>query len=612
PFWASVWEYTNLISSLGWHGEVVDEKAKLSDLPTWFEGARLNFAENLLWCRSGEKVAIYATGEATQFTGQCIRRITYKELYRQVGRVAGALRASGVNAGDRVVGYLPNGPEAVIAMLASASLGAIWSSTSPDFGASGVLDRFGQIEPKVLFSVNAIAYNGKVHSHLGKLRAVAEGLRSLRRIVVLRFIPEHPMDLTFSPHAVNYEAFVSSSDGLPLTFAQLPFNHPLYILFSSGTTGPPKCLIHTAGGILIQHKKEHVIHGNLGPSDVVLQYTTVGWMMWNWLVSVLSVGASIVLYDGSPFKPTPLALFELVDELNVTAFGTSAKYIQALESAGARPNDHLRLASLHSLYSTGSPLKPESYDYVYSAIKLDLCLSSITGGTDLCSLFAGHNLALPVCRGEVQCRCLGMAIVSWDAARQPVFDRSGDLVCTRPFPCMPAMFWNDGDGSKYRAAYFDTFPGVWYHGDFVSISSSTGGLVMLGRSDGTLNPSGVRFGSAEIYNLVEGFESIEDSVVVGQKVADDERVILFLKLTPGATLTPELIGDVQLRIRTHLSPRHVPARILQVPEIPHTTNGKKVEVAVKRLINGAPLASISTAALQNPESLRHFVNLPLD
>lgn len=335
-------------------------------------------------------------------------------------------------------------------------------------------------------------------------------------------------------------------------------------------------------------------------------------MMWNWLVPVLSVGASIVLFDGSPFKPSPLTLFELVDELRITAFGTSAKYTQALECAGVRPNQHLQLTSLHSLYSTGSPLKPESYDYVCSAIKLDICLSSITGGTDLCSLFAGHNLALPVYRGEIQCRCLGMAIVTWDETCQPVFDRSGDLVCPRPFPCMPARFWNNEDGGKYWAAYFDTYPGVWYHGDFALINSSTGGVVMLGRSDGTLNPSGVRFGSAEIYNLIEGFDAIEDSVVVGQKVSDDERVILFLKLRPGATLTEALVGDVNLLIKTHLSPRHVPARILQVPDIPHTVNGKKVEVAVKRLVNGAALESISTATLQNPASLCHFVNLLLD
>ncbi|KAJ9060106.1 hypothetical protein DSO57_1034394 [Entomophthora muscae] len=514
-FWAAVWEYTKIISSQSWEGDVVDENASISELPTWFKGARLNFAENLLWCRSSEKVAIYATGEHSEFNLQPrIQAITYQELYSRVEAMAGALRAVGVQEGDRVAGYMPNCPEAIVAMLASASIGAIWSSTSPDFGTNGVLDRFSQIEPKVLFSINAIAYNGRLHDHLSKLSSVVQGLSSLKRVVVFPFIPSHSMDLSFSSLAMDHETFISTSDCLPLSFAQLPFDHPLYILFSSGTTGKPKCLVHTAGGMLIQHKKEHIIHGNLSEKDVVFQYTTTGWMMWNWLVSVLSIGATIVLYDGSPFKPSPLALFELVDELNITAFGTSAKYIQAVEEAGVKPNEKLRLTTLHSLYSTGSPLKPESFDFVYSSIKNDICLGSITGGTDICSLFAGHNTALPVYRGEIQCRCLGMAIASWNDSCQPVFDQSGDLVCTRPFPCMPAMFWNDKDGSKYRGAYFDTFPGVWYHGDFVSINSKTGGVVMLGRSDGTLNPSGVRFGSAEIYNTIEGFEEIEDSVVV--------------------------------------------------------------------------------------------------
>jgi len=540
-----------------------------------------------------------------------VNSLTYKELFEQVELVAGALKSSGIKIGDRVVGYLPNSPEAIIVFLACASIGAIWSSTSPDFGVKAVLDRFTQIEPKILFSVNVTVYNGKIHDHLGKLQDVVNGLPTIEKVVILPILSRCAMDLKSIRFGTEYASFIQSGKGYNLKFEQLPFNHPLYILFSSGTTGKPKCLVHTAGGMLIQHKKEHIIHGNLTSDDVLLQYTTTGWMMWNWLVSGLSLGLTVVLFDGSPFKPSPEVMFQLIDRLKITAFGTSAKYIQSLEEAGIKPREKFHLTTLHSIYSTGSPLLSESFDYVYTSIKSDLCLGSITGGTDICSLFAGHNLASPVYRGEIQCRCLGMAISSWDSeTARPVYDQSGDLVCTKPFPCMPVQFWNDADGEKYKKAYFDHWPGVWYHGDFISINSKTGGVLMLGRSDGTLNPSGVRFGSAEIYNAIAVFEEIDDSVVVGQRIQDDERVVLFLKLIPGCSLTGDLISQVRARIRSMLSPRHVPALILSVPDIPYTVNGKKVEIAVKKLINGVKLDAIATGTLANPNALLNYIDIP--
>ncbi|ORX97489.1 acetoacetate-CoA ligase [Basidiobolus meristosporus CBS 931.73] len=593
-FWSAVWEYTGIIASIP-YTQVVDESLKVSDLPEWFQGTRLNYAENLLW-RQDDKVAIISTGEKREPSF-----LTYKELYAQVQVYAGALRKLGVTQGDRVVGYIPNCPEAIIAMLATASLGAIWSSTSPDFGISGVLDRFSQIKPKVLFSVNAIVYNGKVYDHQEKLRQVAEELDDLVATVLIPFVPSHPMEVQSLRKGVSLEEFLEKSDNAPLTFAQLPFDHPLFILFSSGTTGKPKCIVHRAGGMLIQHKKEHVIHGNLGENDVFFQYTTTGWMMWNWLVAGLSFGCTIVLYDGSPFKPGPEALWEMVDTYGITAFGTSAKYIQSLQDVNFKPNEHYKLSTLHSLYSTGSPLKPESFDYVYNCIKSDLCLGSITGGTDICSLFAGANTAASVYRGEIQTRCLGMAIEAWDGPEKPVFGQSGDLVCVKAFPCMPVYFWNDEDGSKYKGAYFDNYDGVWYHGDFVSINPVTGGVVMLGRSDGTLNPAGIRFGSAEIYNIVDNFNEIEDSLVVGQKQDVDERVVLFLKMAPGCEFNEDLVSRLKLKIRQQLSARHVPAIFLATPEIPHT-------IAVKRIISGQKY--IPSGTLANPECLQFYYNLP--
>ncbi|KAJ3152306.1 hypothetical protein HDU89_001526 [Geranomyces variabilis] len=599
-FWADVWEYCKIRASVPYE-RVMEQGVPMDKIPKWFPGARLNFAENLM-VRNDDHVALIGAGEGEETT-----RVTYAELHEQVRACAASLRALGVKTGDRVAGYLPNCPETIIIFLAAVSLGAIWSSTSPDFGTTGVLERFSQIKPKVLFSVNAVVYNGKAHDHLEKLKEVVDGLDCLEKVVILPFV-KREFDAASINHGITYEEFLTHDDKSPLKYEQLPFDHPLAILFSSGTTGKPKCIVHSTGGVLIQHLKEHVIHGDMTEKDVFFYYTTTGWMMWNWLVSGLVAGATVVCYDGSPFKPTPSRLWDLVDELNVSVFGTSAKYIQSLQEARVVPIQTHKLTNLRIIYSTGSPLKPESFDYVYNKVKKDVLLGSITGGTDIVSLFAGHNTALPVYRGEIQCRCLGMAIEAWDDAGKDVADQSGDLTCTKPFPVMPVYFWDDPKNEKYHGAYFARFPGVWYHGDFVLINSKTGGVTMLGRSDGTLNPSGVRFGSAELYNILDEFPQMADTLVVGQKRGDDERVILFCKMAPGEKFTNELVESVKLAIRSRLSARHVPAVIMEIADIPHTVNGKKVEVAVKRIISGETL--IPSGTLVNPESLKLYYNLP--
>ncbi|KAI7861010.1 acetoacetate-CoA ligase [Circinella umbellata] len=608
-FWSNVWDYTNIISSAK-ATEVLDSSLSMDTIPEWFKGARLNFAENLLWCKSPDKVAMVVTGE-----GQGRRSITYAELYNQVLKCAMALKANGVKKGDRVAAYIPNCAEAIIAMLATLSLGAIWSSTSPDFGATGVLDRFSQISPKILISVNGVVYNGKKLDHITKLKPVVEGLPSVEKVIIIPFVDDigdvNTMDKN-KEKIVTWQNFLDTEKHLPeqIPFEQLPFNHPGFILFSSGTTGLPKCIVHSGAGLLLQLKKEHIIHGDMKPEDVFFYYTTTGWMMWNWLVAGLSVGATLVLWDGSPFKPSPIHLWELVDELGITHFGTSAKYIQSLQEAGVHPMDQCKLNTLKAIYSTGSPLKPESFDFVYEHIKKDVVLGSITGGTDICSLFAGHNTSLPVYRGEIQCICLGFKIEAWADANKPVQAQSGDLVCTVPFPCMPVyMYADDEQRSKYKNAYFSMYDGVWYHGDYVWINPKTGGVVMLGRSDGTLNPNGVRFGSAEIYNVVDRFEQVEDALCVGQKIVDedDERVVLFLKLKEGQELDDDLVKKIKTTIRAQLSPRHVPAFVLSVQDIPYTINGKKVEVAVKKIISGQKVTA--TGTLANPDSLALYYDI---
>ncbi|XP_061528734.1 acetoacetyl-CoA synthetase isoform X4 [Phycodurus eques] len=502
-FWSCVWRFCGVVSSKPYH-EVVDVSKRISDVPEWFSGARLNYAENLLKHTEQDKVALYSATEASEE----IIKVTFRELRRDVALFAAAMRKMGVQTGDRVVGYLPNSIHAVEAMLAAASIGAIWSSTSVDFGVNGVLDRFSQIQPKLLLSVAAVVYNGKTHNHVDKLTCVVKGLPDLQKVVVIPYARDkHHIDLSKIPSSVFIDDFLASGRGdgdqLPqLEFEQLPFSHPLFIMYSSGTTGAPKCMVHSAGGTLIQHLKEHVLHGNMSSSDVIIYYTTTGWMMWNWLVSSLAVGASVVLYDGSPLMPTPDVLWNLTETLGISIFGTGAKWLSVLQERNLQPAETHNLQSLHTILSTGSPLKPQSYDYVYRCIKSDVLLGSISGGTDIVSCFMGQNPTVPVYRGEIQTRNLGMAVEAWNFEGKPVWGESGELVCLKPIPCQPMRFWNDDNSSKYHKAYFSTFPGVWAHGDYCKINPKTGGIVMLGRSDGTLNPNGVRFGSSEIYNIV--------------------------------------------------------------------------------------------------------------
>lgn len=577
----------------------------MDEIPEWFIGARLNYAENIFSKYCDDKLAIIATGEFNQEY-----ELTYKQLAEKVRLCAGAMKKMGVQKSDRVATYIPNCIEAVIVFLAATSLGAIYSSTSPDFGTTGVLDRFTQIRPKLLFSVNAVVYNGKTYDHLSKLKAVTDKLDMVEKVVVIPFVEQHSME--FDENWLNFNDFMQLDMAYELCFERVPFNHPLYILFSSGTTGKPKCITHCVGGALIQHLKEHKLHGDMKREDVFFQYTTTGWMMWNWLVSGLTVGCTIFLYDGSPFKPNPEILWELAERFKFTRFGTSAKYLQSMEQMSIIPAGKYNLDNLKDIYSTGSPLKPESFDFVYNHIKKDVCLGSITGGTDIVSLFAGHNRNLPVYRGEIQCVCLGMAVECWVDGKKTE-SSSGDLVCTRPFPCMPVYFWGDEKNEKYRDAYFSTYPGVWYHGDYVYINPKTGGVIMLGRSDGTLKPAGVRFGSAELYNVLDTFKDniIEDSLAVGQKRPqdDDERVILFIKMVPGKQFDEELVKKLKVHIRKELSPRHVPAFIIPIDDIPYTINGKKVEVAVKKIVSGIKLTSSSSSTLANPESLKLYENI---
>ncbi|XP_077457617.1 acetoacetyl-CoA synthetase [Stigmatopora argus] len=609
-FWSQVWSFCDVVSSKPYY-QVVDLSKCISDVPEWFSGARLNYAENLLKHAEQDKVALYAATEANEE----IVKVTFRELRRDVALFAAAMRKMGVQTGDRVVGYLPNGIHAVEAMLAAASIGAIWSSTSVDFGVNGVLDRFSQIQPKLLLSVAAVVYNGKTHDHVEKLTCVVKGLPDLQKVVVIPYArKKQDVDLSKIPNSVFIDDFLASGRGdgdqLPqLEFEQLPFNHPLLIMYSSGTTGAPKCMVHSAGGTLIQHLKEHILHGNMSSSDVIIYYTTTGWMMWNWLVSSLAVGASVVLYDGSPLMPTPDVLWNLTETLGISIFGTGAKWLSVLQERNLKPAESHNLQSLHTILSTGSPLKPQSYDYVYRCIKSDVLLGSISGGTDIVSCFMGQNPTVPVYRGEIQTRNLGMAVEAWNFEGKPVWGESGELVCLKAIPCQPTHFWNDDNGSKYHKAYFSTFPGVWAHGDYCKINPKTGGVVMLGRSDGTLNPNGVRFGSSEIYNIVEAFEEVSDSLCVPQYNSDgEERVILFLKMAPGKAFGTELATRLKAAIRKALSARHVPALFLETADIPYTLSGKKVEVAVKQVLAGREVSQ--RGAFSNPDSLDLYKNIP--
>ena len=594
-FWSEVWNFGGVIAS-STATTVVDDLAKMPGAK-WFQGSRLNYAENLLRYRD-ERMAIHFRGE-----DQVQRSLTYDELYSQVAKTAQAMKDAGVISGDRVAGFIPNLPEAVIAMLAASSLGAIWSSSSPDFGIKGVLDRFSQIEPKIVFAADGYFYAGKRFDSLEKLQNILYELPSVEKVVVISYT--QTPDLSDVPNSMHWNDFIDNH-ATEVSFTPLPFDHPLYIMYSSGTTGLPKSIVHSAGGTLIQHLKELMLHCDLKRDDTIFYFTTCGWMMWNWLVSSLAVGATLVLYDGNPFYRGPAGLWKMAEELDISVFGTSAKYLDALESAGCKPGKDFALQALRAVLSTGSPLSEESFDFVYRDIKQDVLLASISGGTDIVSCFVLGNPTLPVYRGELQCRGLGMKVEAFDESGRGVFNENGELVCTQAFPSMPIFFWNDPDGQKYHSAYFADYPGIWRHGDFIKINDH-GGVRIYGRSDATLNPGGVRIGTAEIYTVVENLPEIADSLVVGQAWQDDERVILFVKLPEGGVLDDALVNKLKTVIRQNCSPRHVPAIILETADIPYTINGKKVEIAVKKIIGGKEVQNRS--ALANPESLELYKNL---
>jgi acetoacetyl-CoA synthetase len=596
-FWHAVWTFCGVTAATA--GDAVLANAHAMPGARWFPQARLNFAENLLQ-RRDDATAIVFWGE-----DRLKSRITYAELYAEVSRLAQAMRAAGVSSGDRVAGYMPNLPGTVIAMLATASIGAIWSSCSPDFGVQGLLDRFGQIEPKVLFSADGYFYNGKTIDVLPRLQEIAARMPSLEKIIVVPYTRAAP-PIAGIPRAVDVHEFMAPYLARDIRFERLPFDHPLYIMYSSGTTGVPKCIVHGAGGTLLQHLKEHVLHTDVRAGDRLFYFTTCGWMMWNWLVSGLAAQATLLLYDGSPFARDGNILFDYAEAEKMTIFGTSAKYIDAVAKLGLVPHKTHNLGALRCMLSTGSPLVAESFDYVYRCIKKNIQLSSISGGTDIVSCFALGNPLLPVWRGELQCRGLGMKVEVFNEDGRAVRGEKGDLVCSAPFPSMPIGFWNDADGARYRAAYFEKYPGVWCHGDYVELTGHDG-LIFYGRSDAVLNPGGVRIGTAEIYRQAEQLDEIIESIVIGQDWERDVRVVLFVRLRDELRLSPALIEKIKKNIRDNTTSRHVPARIVQVADIPRTKSGKIVELAVRNVVHGLPVKNIE--ALANPEALEHYRNL---
>ena len=622
-FWTALWDFAEIV---GERGDVALLEPDAMPGSRWFPEARLNFAENLLrpFENRGADRALVFRGERG---GR--RVVSGAELLAETSRWRGALNAAGLNAGDRVAALLPNVPEAIFLMLAAASMGVTFTSCSPDFGARGVLDRFGQVEPRLLVTVDAYDYGGKRHPMHEKLTEILAGLSSVERVVVIPFgsdprlsglaeNPESDPEVAALLDPQNAFAVLDTADRIcsqadflrahsagDIDFVPLPFDHPLYVLYSSGTTGPPKCIVHGAGGTLLQHRKEHLLHTNLQPGDGLFYFTTLGWMMWNWLATGLASGATLHLYDGSPFHPSPETLFDYAAEEKTSVFGTSAKFLEAARNAQIDPARTHDLSALRTVLSTGSPLAPESFDWVYDHIKRDVHLASISGGTDIVSCFLLGNPSAPVLRGELQVPGLGMAVDVWDDAGAPADE--GELVCSQSFPSMPLGFWNDEDGTRYRSAYFERFPGAWCHGDFI-VRSQSGGFVVEGRSDAVLNPGGVRIGTAEIYRHVERLEAVEEAIAIGQQWEGDVRIILFVKLRDGFVLDEALVREIRTRLRADASPRHVPAEVLEVPEIPRTRSGKIVELAVRDVVHGRPVRNAE--ALSNPEALDHFRNRP--
>ncbi|TQE81765.1 acetoacetate--CoA ligase [Leptospira noguchii] len=605
-FWESIWEFSEVVFSQKY--DLVYRNGSNFTDSKFFPGAKLNFAENLLRRTDSFPALVYRGEDGSK------REVSYAELRSYVGAVAKDLKKRGVVPGDRVVGLMPNVPEAVISMLAATSIGAIWSSCSPDFGVKGVLDRFGQIEPKILFTTDLYSFKGKDLSLAENLNQILESIPSIEAVIVsdykngiLHFKnrTETVLPKDYPQKNIHFfETILIENEGTPLEFYQTSFDHPVYIMYSSGTTGLPKCMVQGVG-VFINHWKELALHCDLKPGERIFYYTTCGWMMWNWLVSSLSIGATLVLFDGNPFFPTEEILFQIVSQEKINVFGVGAKYILTLEKSKFQPKD-LDLSSIRTVLSTGSPLTTSGFRYVYQNWKKDLQLSSISGGTDLNGCFVLGNPILPVYEGEIQCRGLGMDVEIWNESAKSVIEQKGELVCKQPFPSMPLYFWKDPEGKKYKSAYFESYPSVWCHGDFAELKKN-GGLVVYGRSDATLNPGGVRIGTSDIYGLIETFSEIADSVIIGQDWKEDVRIVLFLKMIPGKKLEDSLVQTLKREIKEKISPRHVPSKILEVADIPYTINMKKVEIAVKKTVQGEPVTN--KEALSNPDSLEYYKNI---
>jgi len=595
-FWKAIWGFMAIKCSSNYN-QVVDDENKMPGAK-WFDGLLFNFAENLLRIKSDKAAIIFQSENADS------KIISYNELYDEVEKVASTLRKMGIKNGDRIVGIMPNLAETVIAMLATTSIGAIWSSCSPDFGTQGILDRFTQINPKIIFASDGYFYKGKSFDSLNKLKDLLNHLPSVRKVIITPFVRENP-DISSINNSLVWNDFIDPKPN-PIIFEQVPFDHPLYIMYSSGTTGKPKSIVHGAGGTLIQHLKELRLHTDININDTVFYFTTCGWMMWNWLVSNLAIGSTILLYDGSPFHPDRNSMWDMIDNYKVSHFGTSPKFLETCRDTKLSPIKTHSLKSLKSILSTGSPLVEECFEYVYKHIKKNIQLSSISGGTDIISCFALGNPILPVINGEIQCLGLGMDVAAFNKNGEDLVNKKGELVCKKAFPSMPVYFWNDKNGKKFFDAYFNKFKNVWHHGDFIEINNY-GGVKIFGRSDATLNPGGIRIGTAEIYRVVDRFDAVNDSLVIGQSINDDERVILFIIISNGYKFSNKLVHDIKKTIFKECSPRHVPEIILEAKDIPYTINGKKVEIAVKKVINGENVENKD--ALKNPEALDLFKNI---